>query len=91
TPLEVAARYGSADMINLLLDYGAQIDASCLSGLTPLQTACHSGNVAATESLIQRRNFQEYITPGIPGHPLTIAAYKGYYKITEALLRHGAD
>lgn len=90
-PLEIAASHGSSDMINLLLDHGAPIDAKSLYNHTPLETACLKGNFATAESLLRRRDFRDYITPDLPSQPLMIAVQRGHYKIAEALLRHGAD
>lgn len=91
TPLEVAALHGSSDMTDLLLGYGSPIDSKGFRDCTPLQRACFEGNFAAAESLLRHRDFHDYITPDMPSQPLMIAAQGGYYKITEALLRHGAD
>lgn len=90
-PLEIAASHGSSDMTNLLLGYGAPIDAKGLSKHTPLETACLVGNFAAAEALLRHRDFHEYITLDLPSQPLMIAVQQGHFKITEALLRHGAD
>ncbi|KAL7905536.1 ankyrin repeat-containing domain protein [Trichoderma velutinum] len=90
-PLEAAASHGSGEIMNLLLNYGAPIDTKSSSGFTPLQTACAWGNFAAAQPLLQHRDFREYITPDMPSQPLMLAVLFGYYKVTEALLRHGAD
>ncbi|QYT03099.1 Ankyrin repeat protein [Trichoderma simmonsii] len=90
-PLEIAASHGSSDMVNLLLDHGAPIDAKGLWDHTPLETACLAGNFATAESLLRHRDFRDYITPDLPSQPLMVAVQEGHYKIAEALLRHGAD
>lgn len=94
SPLHSAVRSindRSGDMIRHLLEQGAPIDAKNLFKITALQMACASGYFAVAEVLLQQRNFQEYITADIQDQPLTLAAYYGRYKVTEALLRHGVD
>ena len=39
TPLHVAAKWGKANMVSLLLDKGANLEAKTRDGLTPLHCA----------------------------------------------------
>uniref|UniRef100_A0A8B9TMR5 ANK_REP_REGION domain-containing protein n=1 Tax=Anas platyrhynchos TaxID=8839 RepID=A0A8B9TMR5_ANAPL len=58
TALHIAAEYGHGDLINLLLSYGAAINALDNSKDTPLHCACKAGHLNAVISLIncnQRR------------------------------------
>ncbi|GLD95447.1 hypothetical protein PINS_up004092 [Pythium insidiosum] len=43
TPLHVAAEYGRADVVHLLLDKGADLNARDWAGATPLEAAARSG------------------------------------------------
>ncbi|RFU81526.1 ankyrin repeat-containing domain [Trichoderma arundinaceum] len=86
-----AATHGPGDITDFLLEQGVPIDAESSYEWTPLQLACHLGNLVAVESLLRHRDFQEYLTPDLPDQPLLLAVTRGYYKVTEALLRHGAD
>ena len=54
TPVHAAAADGNCEVIALLLQHGAQIDARSKSGATPLFAACEAGHAAAAEALIER-------------------------------------
>ena len=43
TPLHVAAKWGKVNMVSLLLDKGAALEAKTRDGLTPLHCAARSG------------------------------------------------
>jgi len=46
TPLHCAAEKGQATIVQLLLDYGANVNAQNYDGTTPLYCACNGGNEA---------------------------------------------
>lgn len=52
TALHIAAEYGHSDLINLLLGYGAAINALDSNKDTPLHCACKAGHLNAVNSLI---------------------------------------
>lgn len=54
TPLHVAAKWGKANMVTLLLDKGANLEAKTRDGLTPLHCAARSGHENVVEVMIQR-------------------------------------
>src|SRR5438067_9132391 len=54
TPLLLAAKNGSAAVVEPLLNAGADVDAATSNGTTPLMFAAASGNRAAVETLIAR-------------------------------------
>ena len=54
TPLHYAATGGNADIITMLLDKGAQIDARSPNGTTPLMMAARYGSTQAVELLLQK-------------------------------------
>ncbi len=53
TPLHYAATKGHTEMIRLLLQHHAYIDASSPNGTTPLMMAAHYGNPMATKLLLE--------------------------------------
>jgi ankyrin repeat protein len=54
TALMWAARGGSKDSIDLLLDRGAKIEALDAEGMTPLMLAGHAGSISAVQVLLDR-------------------------------------
>ncbi|KAJ3112241.1 hypothetical protein HDU96_004778 [Phlyctochytrium bullatum] len=52
TPLHVMVRAGRNDMVQLLLDAGAHVDALDCRGCTPLFKACERGNVDVVRTLL---------------------------------------
>ncbi|XP_053929269.1 CARD- and ANK-domain containing inflammasome adapter protein [Cuculus canorus] len=52
TALHLAAEYGHSDLINLLLSYGAAVNALDSSKDTPLHCACKAGHFSAVNALI---------------------------------------
>lgn len=55
TPLQAAASGGNEDVINFLLDNGADINESTARGWTPLFIAVRDGNLEAAKLLIFRK------------------------------------
>lgn len=54
TPLHYAATGGNTDIMNMLLDKGAQLDARSPNGTTPLMMAARYGSTKAVELLLQK-------------------------------------
>uniref|UniRef100_A0A8C2D4P0 Ankyrin 3 n=1 Tax=Cyprinus carpio TaxID=7962 RepID=A0A8C2D4P0_CYPCA len=54
TPLHVASKRGNANMVRLLLERGARIDAKTKDGLTPLHCGARSGHEQVLEMLLDR-------------------------------------
>jgi ankyrin len=54
TPLHVAAKWGKANMVVLLLDKGANLESKTRDGLTPLHCAARSGHENVVDVMIQR-------------------------------------
>ncbi|VDO02785.1 unnamed protein product [Rodentolepis nana] len=52
TPLHLAAKWGKAEMAQLLIDKGAQLDARTRDGLTPMHTAARSGHTNVVQILL---------------------------------------
>uniref|UniRef100_I3KPG4 Ankyrin 3 n=1 Tax=Oreochromis niloticus TaxID=8128 RepID=I3KPG4_ORENI len=54
TPLHVASKRGNSNMVRLLLERGAKIDARTKDGLTPLHCGARSGHEQVVEMLLNR-------------------------------------
>jgi uncharacterized protein len=92
TPLHLAAFFGHADVVELLLGRGADINARSANSIrnTPLHAAVAGGRVEAALALIDGGAEVNAADGG--GHtPLHIAAEAGYVPIVESLLRRKAD
>ncbi len=89
TSMHVAAREGYADIMSLLLKYGADVDGRGLSDQTPLHRAAWTAKVDAGRypldhgADINARNDSEMT-------PLFLAAVQGHDKFVQMLLERGA-
>uniref|UniRef100_A0A5K3ETX1 ANK_REP_REGION domain-containing protein n=2 Tax=Mesocestoides corti TaxID=53468 RepID=A0A5K3ETX1_MESCO len=91
TPLHTAVYANQRQIVSLLLDYGADIEAQVeRTKDTALSIACSHGRLEITEDLLNRgankehRNFSDYT-------PLSLAASGGFVDVIQLLLRHGAE
>ncbi len=89
--LTLAVRGGSADVVNVLLDGGADINApSGDRGYSPLMDAVYTKNIALASLLLERG-----ADPNIRGRDLQtavcIAAGRGDEKMSALLMKHNAD
>ncbi len=89
-----AASHGSAELVRLLLDRGADVDARNGTGRTALHYAVFRDRPEAAKVLLERGARVDVATR-IDGFgrvsPLMLAAGRGRRELTELLLAHGAD
>jgi len=89
TPLIEAASNGFVDIVKLLLQHGANVNAQSSVGHTSLHRACSSGYDDVVELLIQHNANLEHQNEN--GHtPLMDAASNGHVKVAKLLLDAGA-
>lgn len=91
TPLLVASRAGSAQVIGALLDAGASIEARTTTGETALHFAAASGSVAATGLLLERGADVNAVEATKGQTPLMFAAAMNRVDVVRVLLERGAD
>jgi len=90
TALHRAAGNGHADIVELLLEKGADVNIRNEGGSTPLHWAARNGHTKVMKILLE--NGADTFQRGTGcGTPLESAARKGQLKAIEMLLDHGAD
>ncbi|KAM7432883.1 Protein fem-1 B [Porites harrisoni] len=92
TPLCVAAAYGNLEILNCLVENGADINAATnyVPGLTPLMFAVQESHIDAVNYLLDQGadvNLQQ--ESGYTA--LHFAAANGYFNALKCLIKHGAD
>ncbi|XP_065883611.1 poly [ADP-ribose] polymerase tankyrase-2-like [Dysidea avara] len=90
TPLHFAAGYNRVEIVEYLLQNGANVHAKDKGGLVPLHNACSYGHYEVTELLL-KHGANVNATDMWKFTPLHEAAAKGKYEMCKLLLKHGAD
>ncbi|HEY7789739.1 MAG TPA: ankyrin repeat domain-containing protein [Vicinamibacterales bacterium] len=91
TPLQIAARDGSADMVEALLTHHADAQSANVHGTTALMLAAESGSVPAITALLNagaQVNVREHVRGETA---LMYAAAFGRADAVKVLMAHGAD
>lgn len=97
TPLAQACKYGNVDIIQFLIDHGADPNGRNLKGTpeTPLSIACSFGQTDAARYLIEKGadvNFiPQYSKSDFGSTALTGAISSGSLEIVKLLIQHGAN
>lgn len=90
TMLHVAIGQSRADLVQLLLEFGASVEARSQSGSTPLEAASASGETLISELLLARGAATERAEDSSLG-PSHLAAGNGHVEILKLLLSQGAN
>ncbi len=92
TALLYAAKNGHLPVVELLLQYKADINAAAFDGATALWKASTSGDAKIVETLLKHGAAQEIDAVTLIGAtPLYSAAGEGHLDVVNLLLKHGAD
>ncbi|KAJ3484982.1 hypothetical protein NLG97_g6919 [Lecanicillium saksenae] len=86
-PIHYAASYGHAEMIQILIDCGADATAVDAKGTNSVQLAAQSGHEGALRLLI-KHGVDTLACRSDGWNPLHIASYYGHADIVRALLEH---
>ncbi|KAH9524840.1 Poly [ADP-ribose] polymerase tankyrase-2 [Bulinus truncatus] len=90
TPLHFAAGFGRKDVVDHLLECGANVHARDDGGLIPLHNACSFGH-AEVVTLLLKHGGDPNARDNWNYTPLHEAAIKGKIDVCIVLLQHGAD
>lgn len=90
TPLHYAVTYASIDIIPLLIEKGADVNAADESGLTPLHVAAMLDRVDEAKALLGK-GADVQAKDAFGDTPLHTAALFGTGRMTELLIVNGAD
>ncbi|GJN70066.1 hypothetical protein PLICBS_004118 [Purpureocillium lilacinum] len=88
--LYIAAAKGHRDVLNILLDHGADVNSTCGREGTALQIAALEGRIGSVEVLLIR-GAKHKVKSKRYGTPLAAAAEKGHETTVTLLLTAGAD
>ncbi|XP_029212832.2 poly [ADP-ribose] polymerase tankyrase-1-like [Acropora muricata] len=90
SPLHFAAGFGRKDVVEYLLQFGADVHAKDDGGLIPLHNACSFGHAEVVRILL-RHGADPNSRDNWNYTPLHEAAVKGKVDVCVVLLQHGAD
>jgi len=92
TPLDTAAHFGRIDIVTLLLEKGANIEATKSDhGSTPLNTAASLGHTDVARLLLEKGANIEATRSDNGSTPLDSAAFCGHTDVVRLLLEKGAN
>ena len=87
----MASRKGHPNVVQLLLDHGADINARTADGRTPLSHASSTGATEVVRLLIERCADLDSQDDDTNWTPLHWASNMGHVDVAKLLLKHGAD
>ncbi|KAH6699782.1 ankyrin repeat-containing domain protein [Leptodontidium sp. MPI-SDFR-AT-0119] len=88
--IQIAARFGHKDVVELLLDRGAHVDRHCGEHGYPLQAAAYGGHVEVIKLLLDR-GAEVNAVGGTHGSALIAACGQQHVDAARVLLDRGAD
>ncbi|MGQ0767046.1 MAG: ankyrin repeat domain-containing protein [Gemmatimonadota bacterium] len=91
TPLHIAGRSGSGEVVRLLLDGGADVNALTAGGASALHLAALAGSVPAVTVLLERGAVVNVRESAWRQTPLMFAASANQTEVVKVLLAHKAD
>ncbi|XP_078309434.1 uncharacterized protein LOC144617865 [Crassostrea virginica] len=90
TPIYAASRYGHVDVVDLLIECGAECNQSDEDGRTPIHAASEAGYVDVVDKLIE--GGADFNQSDISGRtPIHCAIEAGHFDVADLLIKGGAD
>lgn len=89
TPLHIAARAGRAEVVELLLTMGAEVDARMMEGATPLLLSAAQGDAQSVKQLLGKGADPNAATDE-GERPLNEALLYGHAEVARQLVAGGA-
>jgi uncharacterized protein len=86
-----AAYSGKAEIMDIMLEYGAKIDARDKYGYTPLHWACRRGEIDTAEFILKKGGSINEATIGGLITPLHCACFEGHKGLAVFLIDEGAS
>lgn len=90
TPLHFAISHNYDDVVGLVLEHGANVNAQGYCGRSPLHAAITKGNDGTVDLIVHKEGDVNELND-IPQSPLNIAAESGNEAVVKLLLAKGAD
>uniref|UniRef100_A0A1B6HUY1 Uncharacterized protein n=1 Tax=Homalodisca liturata TaxID=320908 RepID=A0A1B6HUY1_9HEMI len=91
TAMHIAVKQRLPAMVDLLAEYGAQMNVECKEGYTPLFYAIGVNELNCLQALLRHGADIHHFSSIKQCYPLNFAVYLGRKELTEALLKQGAD
>ncbi|CAM9873760.1 unnamed protein product [Pylaiella littoralis] len=91
TPAHLACTYGNIDLLEVLVDRGARLEAQTKRGWKPLHFAAQGGHLACVELLLGKKARVTTVTKDCLSTPLHVAADAGFVDICRRLLEEAVD
>jgi len=92
TPIVLAAALGHAEIVGVLLDYGAEVGTTIGHGMTALMAAASEGNDDVVQLLVDRGGVEELDRVDASGNTALLhAARAGNISTMRVLVGHGAS